>query len=90
MADKNNFKELNSDYEDQFSLPRMEAIARNLKNKKDDALATSGIFDLFVPKAIKTLARLLGGEKEQNPDAPPNMGGGGSSRSSESKGPGER
>lgn len=90
MADKNNFKDLNSEYEDQFSLPKMEAIGRNLKNKKDNALATSGIFDLFGPKAFRTFTRLLGGEQEQMPEAPPNIGGGGSFHSSEPKGPGDK
>ncbi len=90
MADKNNFKNINSDYEDEFSLPKMEAIAQNLKNKKANAVATGGIFDLFVPKAFRTFTRLLGGEQEQNTDTPPNMAGGNSPRATEPKGPGDR
>ena len=89
MADerKNNFKNLHLEYEEHFTLPKMEEIARNIKKRKDDAHTTSSIFDLFVPKAIKTFARIIGGENEQ-PEVPPHTGH--SPHRSEPRGPGER
>ena len=91
MADekKNNFKKLHAEYEDHFTIPKMEAIARNLRNKKANAHTTSSIFDLFVPKAIKTFIRIIGGEEKQSADAPPHTGEN-FNRHSEPKGPGER
>ncbi len=89
MADerKNNFKNLHVEYEDNFTLPKMEAIARNIKKRKDDAQTTSNIFDLFVPKAFRTFTKIVGGENEQPEVAPPHTGH--STNHSEPKGPGE-
>lgn len=90
MADEkqNSFKKLHAEYEDHFTIPKMEAIARNIKNMQENVRTTSGIFDLFVPKAIKTFARILGGESDATEELPPHTGQ--SSRHSQPKGPGER